>query len=59
MTDQGHWPFDSEADKKGLRAEDLKNPKGRQSNKAAYRQQIRNDRLIVGGRGHVKKSGLS
>jgi len=59
MTEQGHWPFDSEAEKKRLRAEDLKNPKGWQSNKAAHRQQIRNDRLIVGGRAHVKKSGLS
>lgn len=59
MTDQGHWPFDSEADKKGLRAVDLKGKRDVQGKKAAYRQQMRNDRLIVGGRAHVKKSGLS
>lgn len=59
MAEEKHWPFEDEAEKKGLHREDLKDQKGLHAQKAAYQHQMRNDRLLVGGRAHVKKSGLS
>jgi hypothetical protein len=63
MTEKSHWPFDSESEKRGPRDSDrspqLKGKQAYVANKAASRQMMRHDRLIVGGRAHTKKSGLS
>ena len=63
MAEQGHWPFDQEQGKHTPRTSDrspqLKGKQAHAGNKAAIQQHLRNDRLIVGGRAHTKKSGLS
>jgi hypothetical protein len=63
MTEKSHWPFDSDTGGKGAHASShsakLDSERARAANQAAFRQRLRNDRLIVGGRAHTKKSGLS
>ncbi len=54
-----HWPFTGD----GASGQEWDRPEGERGKarmqQAAMRQKVRNDRLIVGGRAHVKKSGLS
>lgn len=63
MPDRTHWPFDSGRGKGGSADSELsrrlESEKARAANRALFRQRLRNDRLIVGGRAHAKKSGLS
>jgi hypothetical protein len=63
MADKTHWPFDSGHGKGGSADEDLarrlESEKARAANRALFQQRLRNDRLLVGGRAHVKKTGLS
>ena len=63
MTQKTHWPFGGDPwghGRSGSRqqagGEDAASRAGEQ---AAMRQRVRHDRLIVGGRAHTKKSGLS
>lgn len=57
-----HWPFQSDEAAKdaaaGFRAA-LERKKLRESVRAANREHMRHDRLIVGGRAHTRKPGLS
>lgn len=57
MAEKTHWPFGEDADKTHAPKKD-EAPTQRLSD-SAFRQQARNNRLIVGGRAHVKKQGLS
>ena len=63
MPEKSHWPFDSDAGTKGPRDADrsleLESERARLANQAMFRQRMRHDRLIVGGRAHTKRSGLS
>ncbi len=63
MTEKTHWPFGGDPWGRGSRGadrdSDMDAAKGRFAEQAAMRQRARNDRLIVGGRAHTKKSGLS
>lgn len=57
-----HWPFSddpgaSEASASFRAA--LERKHARESTQATQREHMRNDRLIVGGRAHTKKHGLS
>lgn len=58
----GHWPFDANAsDTTAAEAnrEALERKRARDLARATAREHIRNDRLIVGGRAHTRKHGLS
>lgn len=63
MTESGHWPFGGAA--RALGGKGSHTPNAEESEKAlmakqaALRQRMRHDRLIVGGRAHTKKQGLS
>jgi hypothetical protein len=61
MPEKSHWPFGSDAGTKGAQRWDRLNEgeRDRLAEQAALRQRMRHDRLIVGGRAHTKKSGLS
>jgi hypothetical protein len=63
MTGKSHWPFGGDPWGHGARGSDrdadMDAAKSRSAEQAAIRQRARNDRLIVGGRAHTKKSGLS
>lgn len=63
MTEKGHWPFSGEQgahDAEDARhRRDDESKRARAAQQAAFRQRMRNDRLIVGGRAHTKKRGLS
>ncbi len=60
MTNKSHWPFGGDPWGKGGRDAGRDDDAAlKASGQAAAKQRIRNDRLIVGGRAHVKKSGLS
>jgi hypothetical protein len=63
MAEKTHWPFDSGRDKRGSEEAELnrklESEKARAANRALFQQRLRNDRLLVGGRAHVKKTGLS
>lgn len=63
MSEKSHWPFNSDVDKHGAhslgRSQKLDSERARAANQAAFRQRMRNDRLLVGGRAHSKKAGLS
>ncbi|MRS11490.1 MAG: hypothetical protein EG823_00235 [Actinobacteria bacterium] len=57
-----HWPFTegaSETDAAAGFREALERKHARESVRAAGREHMRHDRLIVGGRAHAKKRGLS
>ena len=64
MPDKTHWPFTGDTEG-GDGEHSIKNQSkldsqhARAANQAAFQQRMRNDRLLVGGRAHVKKSGLS
>jgi hypothetical protein len=61
MTEKSHWPFGGDPWARRARSA-IREPDGTKAQTAdqyAMRQRARNDRLIVGGRAHTKKSGLS
>ena len=57
MTENKHWPFGE--DEHRHRDEEAKRREAQAAEDAAHRLKLRNDRLIVGGRAHGKKPGLS
>ena len=61
MPDSGKWPFDN--GDRAIAARELgrttEKEQARLAAEVFHRQQLRNDRLIVGGRAHTKKHGLS
>ncbi|HEY5474137.1 MAG TPA: hypothetical protein VIK32_13230 [Candidatus Limnocylindrales bacterium] len=63
MSEKSHWPFASDAGTEGTRdsrSREAEAEKARLADQAAaHHLRIRHDRLIVGGRAHIKKSGLS
>jgi len=62
MSEKSHWPFGSDADAQNTRdltARDAAAERERAARQAALSQRERHDRLIVGGRAHTKKHGLS
>jgi hypothetical protein len=63
MPQKSHWPFGNEAQAQGGRGSHLpreeERERAKQAQHAALRQMMRHDRLIVGGRAHTKKHGLS
>jgi hypothetical protein len=60
VSESSHWPFESHGAKRGIgRSGKLQGAKARAAQQAMFRQRARHDRLIVGGRAHSKKSGLS
>lgn len=62
MTNKGgKWPFDGD-DKASAKDDAKRNAEQEQARKAAEalnKQRLRHDRLLVGGRAHTKKPGLS
>jgi len=62
MAQETHWPFGEDHGVKG-RGSQLphqdESEKARLAKQAALTQRMRHDRLIVGGRAHSKKQGLS
>jgi hypothetical protein len=61
MTEKRHWPFGGDPWGRGTRGSDREPDaaKAHADDQAAQRPRMRNDRLIVGGRAHTRKSGLS
>jgi hypothetical protein len=63
MPEKSHWPFGGDpwnrSGKGRRRDQGTETTKNAESERATPRQHGRADRLIVGGRAHVKKSGLS
>jgi len=61
MTDKGHWPFDADDGAHGSQGPDRSRARKDQSRngQGGYRPPQRFNRLIVGGRAHTKKRGLS
>jgi hypothetical protein len=57
MPEKQHWPFGSDADADKQR--DLEQERLRRDEAAEARRRVRFDRLIVGGRAHARKRGLS
>lgn len=61
MSDKGKWPFDASG-AQGSKDEahrDIEREHQRLAAEISHRQHLRNDRLLVGGRAHNKKPGLS
>jgi hypothetical protein len=60
MSDKGKWPFDSN-DHASAKGENARAARENELSaaEASRRQHLRNDRLIVGGKAHAKKHGLS
>ncbi len=65
MAHKGHWPFDqntNDAESRELeriREREMEHEQARVAAEAARQNQTRNNRLLVGGRAHTKKPGLS
>lgn len=61
MPNKGHWPFtdDSAGHEAWSEQRSQEAERARHAEQAALRQRMRHDRLIVGGRAHTKKRGLS
>jgi len=65
MADTSHWPFGQdenpgearELDR--IREREMEKEQARMRAEAAHQTQRRNNRLLVGGRAHTKKPGLS
>ncbi len=58
----GHWPFDQNAADKttaDANREALERKRARDLARVTAREHMRHDRLIVGGRAHTRKPGLS
>jgi len=59
MPQKSHWPFGGDAPQ-GVQGQSKEAAeKARLAEQANLRQRMRHDRLIVGGRAHTKKHGLS
>jgi hypothetical protein len=55
-----HWPFNQGEDTSGAHGlDDTSTARERSRFMQAYRGHARHDRLIVGGRAHMRKRGLS
>ncbi len=57
-----HWPFDKSggtSDSAAAFRAALERKQARETVRATQREHMRHDRLIVGGRAHTKKHGLS
>jgi hypothetical protein len=64
MPEKTHWPFGSEesGDARGIERSaerEAEREQARLQDEAARRARTRHDRLIVGGRAHARKRGLS
>jgi hypothetical protein len=61
MPDKAKWPFDSADHSSGKSELDRATEKehSRLAAEATVKQRLRNDRLLVGGRAHTKKPGMS
>jgi hypothetical protein len=63
MPEKSHWPLGSDLASRRARGMDrdfeLESARARLAASVAMRQAARHDRLIVGGRAHTKKRGLS
>jgi hypothetical protein len=63
MPQKSHWPFGEEAHTSGIeewrRSKQVESEKARLAEQSALQQRMRHDRLIVGGRAHTKKHGMS
>jgi len=65
MAQKGHWPFDQRANEaearelERIREREMEREQARVAAEAARQNQTRNNRLLVGGRAHTKKPGLS
>jgi len=61
MTGKGKWPF--EGDEKASAKDDVKRAaeqeQARRAAEALNKVHLRHDRLLVGGRAHTKKPGMS
>ena len=61
MPDKAKWPYDA-ADNASSKAEHdraTEKEHARLAAEASHKQRLRHDRLLVGGRAHTKKPGLS
>lgn len=61
MAEKTHWPFsgDENAREAWNAGRSHEAERARLAEQAMIRQRMRHDRLIVGGRAHTKKRGLS
>ena len=62
MPEKSHWPFSTDEEVRGARGRRGSHGDGKHAlhaNQAMSRRLARHDRLIVGGKAHAKKSGLS
>lgn len=63
MPEKSHWPFGEGEAAQGAsgpgHSKDAEAEKARLAEHATLRQRMRLNRLIVGGRAHTRKSGLS
>ncbi len=66
MSEKGHWPFGQEGaegmsreEERALEREREREAHQREMAAKAANQQSRNNRLIVGGKAHTRKKGLS
>lgn len=62
MQQKSHWPFTGGYDTSGGQGGTQADPESKKAHlaeMASLRQRMRHDRLIVGGRAHTKKHGLS
>lgn len=61
MPNKTHWPFgeDSDAREAWAAGRSQEAERARAAERAALRLRARHDRLLVGGRAHTKKRGLS
>ncbi|TLM97422.1 MAG: hypothetical protein FDZ75_04540 [Actinobacteria bacterium] len=62
MPEKSHWPFGADPSARvryGERSHEIENERARLAAQTAMRFNQRHDRLLVGGRAHTKKRGLS
>jgi len=65
MAEKSHWPFGQsmapgeahELDR--IREREIEREQARMAAEAAHQSQRRNNRLLVGGRAHIRKPGMS
>jgi len=65
MAEKSHWPFGQDVgpgeahELDRVREREIEREQARMAAEAAHQAQRRNNRLLVGGRAHTKKPGLS
>ena len=65
MAQKGHWPFGQDGNDEQareldrIREREMEREQARMAAEAAHQNQTRTNRLLVGGRAHTKKPGLS